>query len=233
MATRSDTADQHDRKPAAQKRARGRPARAEGDGKVRRYDAAETRARILEAAYLLFGTRGYSGTGTADIAAQADVSEGSIFYHFGSKNGLLTELGRLHGQKLVAAMQGDEPLGSLTYEISMNRCFDFCEANNLWEETKAEGACSASAEFRKSSPEAEPFYQASREIIVDWTKAHLDALAVERGDPPTDRTLMAQLVFATVGEAMRQYLAPDATDEDRAHIRCECVRFCQTAVGAD
>ena len=114
-------------------RAQQRDAKAETESKARRYDPAETRTRILEAAYLLFGTRGYGNTGTADIATQADVSEGSIFYHFGSKRALLVELGKQHGQKLVAAMQAHDPLDSLSFATSLNRCFDFCEVNNIWE----------------------------------------------------------------------------------------------------
>ena len=38
----------------------------------------------------------------SDIAREADVSEGSIFYHFGSKKALLAELGVSYGQMMIA-----------------------------------------------------------------------------------------------------------------------------------
>lgn len=201
------------------------------DGKVRRYDPAETRLRVIEAAYYLFGARGYSNTGTADIAAQADVSEGSIFYHFGSKRALLVELGRLHGRKMVEAMQGAEALDQLTFEITLNRCFDFCEVNNVWEEVVHEGAdCATSARKNlKQSPDAEPFFHATREIVVGWTKAHMDAVAVRYGASGPDTEIAASLIFALVGDALQQYFDPTVSDDHRRRIRSECVRFCTAA----
>jgi AcrR family transcriptional regulator len=218
--------------------ARGRPAAApkvEPDLKSRRYDPAETRTRVLEAAYLLFGTRGYANTGTADIAAQADVSEGSIFYHFGSKRALLVELGKLHGQKMTDAMQAGDPLEALSFDVTLNRCFDFCEVNNVWEEVVTDGECAASAhKSLKQNPEAEPFFHATKEIVVAWTKAHMDAVVARhgaRGSNPVDTGLAASLVFVLVGEALHQYFAADSTPEDKARIRAECIRFCTAAVG--
>ena len=46
-------------------------------------------ARILEAATALFAREGYDATSTARVAREAEVSEGLIFRHFGSKRGLL------------------------------------------------------------------------------------------------------------------------------------------------
>lgn len=229
MATKASAA--HDGSTGAGK-GPGRPprvARIESDNKARRYDPAETRTRILEAANLLFGTRGYASTGTADIATQADVSEGSIFYHFGSKRALLVELGKLHGQKLVAAMQAHDPLDSLTFDISLNRCFDFCEVNNVWEEVVQDGDCGNAKPIAKSNPEAEPFFHAGKEIVVGWTKAHLDAIALRHGSRGVDTAIASHLIFASVGEAMHQYFAPGCSAEDKARIRSECIRFCEAA----
>lgn len=206
-------------------------ARAPAPARARRYDPTETRTRVLEAAYLLFGTRGYANTGTADIAAQADVSEGSIFYHFGSKAGLLVELGRLHGHKMVEAMQRDDPLDSLTFEVTLNRCFDFCEVNNVWEEVVHDGECPPASNALKKNPEAEPFFHAAREVVIDWTRNHLDAVAARHGPSAVDTDIAANLIYALVGEALHRYFAPESTAEDRARIRRECIRFCKAAAG--
>jgi AcrR family transcriptional regulator len=186
---------------------------------------------VLEAAYLLFGTRGYSNTGTADIAAQADVSEGSIFYHFGSKRALLVELGKLHGQKMTEAMAGSDPLDSLSFAVTLNRCFDFCEQNNVWEEVVNDGECPPVHKMSKKNPESEPFFHATKEHVVAWTKAHMDAVAARHGPCGMDTEVAANLVFALVGEAMHHYFAADATAEDKARIREECVRFSTAAAG--
>lgn len=48
-----------------------------------------TRTRILEAAQQLFAQNGFDATSTKAIAERAGVPSGLIFYHYGSKAGLL------------------------------------------------------------------------------------------------------------------------------------------------
>ncbi|HBL11871.1 MAG TPA: TetR/AcrR family transcriptional regulator [Cyanobacteria bacterium UBA11162] len=52
----------------------------------------ETKHRILQAAQHLFACRGYNGTTTRDLAAEAGVAEGTIFRHFENKKAILVEL---------------------------------------------------------------------------------------------------------------------------------------------
>ncbi len=53
---------------------------------------ARTRARILSAARELIRERGIEATTLQDVASLADVALGSIYTHFGSKDGLMTAL---------------------------------------------------------------------------------------------------------------------------------------------
>lgn len=227
MATNASATGARAPKPRADSKAR----KAEADNRVRRYDPAETRTRVLEAAYLLFGTRGYAGTGTADIAAQADVSEGSIFYHFGSKRALLVELGRLHGQKIIAAMQGDDLLEDVSFTASLNRCFDFCEVHNVWEKADACSEPGASRKINKQNPDAEPFFHAAKETVVAWTRAHLDAVLAKQGIEGISTDITSNLIFSAVGEAMHLYFDPGTSAESKARIRDEAIRFCDAAAG--
>jgi TetR/AcrR family transcriptional regulator, regulator of cefoperazone and chloramphenicol sensitivity len=50
--------------------------------------ADQTRIALVHAALKLFGTKGFDGTSTRDIAAMANANIGSIAYHFGGKEGL-------------------------------------------------------------------------------------------------------------------------------------------------
>jgi AcrR family transcriptional regulator len=50
--------------------------------------AEQTRLALIHAALRLFGTKGYDGTSTREIAAAAKANIGSIAYHFGGKDGL-------------------------------------------------------------------------------------------------------------------------------------------------
>src|SRR4051794_1374311 len=48
----------------------------------------QTRTALIRAALKLFGTKGYEGASTREIAAAANANIGSIAYHFGGKAGL-------------------------------------------------------------------------------------------------------------------------------------------------
>jgi AcrR family transcriptional regulator len=56
--------------------------------RVQHRDADATRAKILEAALVEFGSRGLPDTRTDDIAARCKVNKRMIYYYFGSKEGL-------------------------------------------------------------------------------------------------------------------------------------------------
>ena len=51
--------------------------------------SSRSREKLLEAATKLFGERGYRDTSVQAIGETAGISRGSIFWHFGSKEGLL------------------------------------------------------------------------------------------------------------------------------------------------
>ncbi|MFK0091911.1 TetR/AcrR family transcriptional regulator [Pseudomonas sp. NPDC090592] len=58
---------------------------------VRRTRAAmeETRALLLEVARQVFTERGYADTSMDDLTAQAGLTRGALYHHFGDKKGLL------------------------------------------------------------------------------------------------------------------------------------------------
>lgn len=77
--------------------------------------AARTRAAILDAAEGAFRVDGYRGTRMEDVAERADVAVGSIYNHFGDKDGLYHALAErsvdLFGRYMAAAYAaGDTPL---------------------------------------------------------------------------------------------------------------------------
>ena len=53
---------------------------------------ATPRSRILEAALRLFARQGYDATTTKDLAAAANVAEGTLFRHFANKKAILVEV---------------------------------------------------------------------------------------------------------------------------------------------
>jgi len=53
---------------------------------------AETRARLLQAAAEVYALRGFGGATLDQVAAQAHLTKGALYDHFGSKENLLTAL---------------------------------------------------------------------------------------------------------------------------------------------
>lgn len=68
---------------------------------------AETRDRILEVARDLFEAQGYDETPVDQIAEAADVSRGTLFNHFPTKESLLAALGDKELRRLEALAEGD------------------------------------------------------------------------------------------------------------------------------
>jgi AcrR family transcriptional regulator len=70
--------------------------------------AADTRTTVLDAAARLFDARGFAAVSIGDLTAASGVSNGSIYHHFGSKDGVLAEVvaGALEGyhQTLLATL---------------------------------------------------------------------------------------------------------------------------------
>jgi AcrR family transcriptional regulator len=77
-----------------------------------------SRERILEAAAELFSQKGYAGTGVDELAARAEIAKTAIYYHFGSKEGLVTAVldraatAWIEGIRAAASQAGD-PLARL------------------------------------------------------------------------------------------------------------------------
>lgn len=199
------------------------------DTRSRRYDPAETRARVLAAANMLFSTKGFGATGTADIAREADVSEGSIFYHFGSKQNLLAELGKRYGEAMIAAMQQDDALEDLEPGITVPRVFEFCLSNNMWESITG-SECEVGVPAMNKNPDGEPFYQASKNTTIGWLVRQMTVSCEKRGITGIDIPMAASFTHHVVGDAIELIMtAPDETERDR--ITRETVRYVRAACG--
>jgi TetR/AcrR family transcriptional regulator, acrAB operon repressor len=58
----------------------------------RKHDAEQTKEALLDAALSVFSRQGIQATRLEDIAAEAKVTRGAIYWHFGGKDGIVREL---------------------------------------------------------------------------------------------------------------------------------------------
>lgn len=201
------------------------------DARARRYDPAETKQRVLAAAHMLFATKGFANTGTADIAREADVSEGSIFYHFGSKKALLAELGVRHGRMMIEAMEGGDRLEDLEPGIIIPRVFEFCRVNMIWQGMGG-AECGEPGPKAKmaASAEAEPFYHAAKATTTEWIHRQMTVAMAKRGITGVDIELAASFTHHIVGDAIDRIMTA-ATPEEADRVERETVRFVRAACG--
>lgn len=70
-------------------------------GDRRRDNAAATRAALLGAGRRQFGAVGYDAASVAELCAEAEVTTGALYYHFGDKKGLFAGVAEELDRSLV------------------------------------------------------------------------------------------------------------------------------------
>jgi len=55
-------------------------------------ESTDNRQRIIDTALELFAKKGYDAVSTLEIATAAGITKPTMYYYFGSKEGLLTEI---------------------------------------------------------------------------------------------------------------------------------------------
>lgn len=91
----------------------------------------DTRARILEVAAELFATKGYAGTSVRDISEALGVTKAALYYHFASKEEILTEmlafpLGRIR-EALAAGHDVRTPAGRKQLIVDVIAAIAVCD----------------------------------------------------------------------------------------------------------
>ncbi|MCR5871601.1 MULTISPECIES: TetR/AcrR family transcriptional regulator [unclassified Sphingomonas] len=166
--------------------------------------AGETRTRVLEAAARLFAERGLEAVSIQDIRDASGVSNGSIFHHFGSKNGVALHVyldeRRAYWEHAIAAVEahdGDpvDALGAavratLAYQQEHPERHNFmieC-ASSTWTRAHAEPVQALNAEFTTR--------------FIAWGAPHVMAGRLR----PIDPQLVAALVFGPSQWLARSWL---------------------------
>ncbi|WAL68140.1 helix-turn-helix domain containing protein [Amycolatopsis cynarae] len=158
------------------------------------------RDRILAAAEHLFAERGYARTSTARLAAAAEVPQGLIFYHFGTKEGLLLALIRERSTQtladLVPAPPPADPRAAIT-ELWARLCRLLGEQTPMHRIVFREG---------EHHPELQARAREIHDHITDTITAYLTGITGHPAPTARHRTAARMLVAASSANA----LTPDA-----------------------
>ena len=102
----------------------GRAPRRTPNPGERQRDPERTRARILDAAKVEFGAKGFAGARVSDIADRAGVNKQLISYYFGGKEGLYTELNNQWQQVSAELSSADQPLDAVVAGYALSALHD-------------------------------------------------------------------------------------------------------------
>jgi TetR/AcrR family acrAB operon transcriptional repressor len=91
-------------------------------------EAEITRQTLLKAALAVFSRQGYAATRLEDIAAEAGVTRGAIYHHFGSKPELYTEMVVEYSQPLIQIIQTSIDEGGTLVDVLRRQFVRMCAA---------------------------------------------------------------------------------------------------------
>jgi AcrR family transcriptional regulator len=184
----------------------------------RRLKGEASRERILDAALRLFAERGYSATGVHEIARQAKIEKAALYWHFGSKEGLLAAvldrmdaelIERIHKQVFLSG-SADDRLDRFIHGLRVLV-------------TEHPYIVRLTLGIALERAHVSPVSRAAVQRIFDRTRdAVIEGFRQSIGAELPDLDLIARLVLAYLYEAaVREIVDPGQADHARffAHLR--------------
>jgi AcrR family transcriptional regulator len=173
-------------------------SRSDGQPQLFPESPADTKAKILEAAFRKLATSGYANLAMRDIAKEAGVNHALINYHFGTKDQLVIDVLDAANERLLARQRG-------MYGGAGGFAEKWAEARRFYEDDLASGFVRVQAELLAASfsnPELRqkvvPRIEAWKEIVLGGVRealASLEASGVKLPPPFT-----AEAIACWVGD---------------------------------
>lgn len=162
---------------------------------VRRTRAAmeETRATLLATAREVFSERGYADTSMDDLTAQAGLTRGALYHHFGDKKGLLAALVTQLDAEMDARLQAISDTAEDAWTGFRHRCRAYLEMA-LEPEIQRIVLRDARAVLSGASPEAQSQCIASMQRL-------LSELMQQGIVADADAQALALLIYGSLAEA--------------------------------
>jgi hypothetical protein len=132
-------------------------------------------------------------------------------------------------------MEQGDALEDLEPGIIIRRAFDYAMQHNDWEAITDGADCNVpmmKKPLSMHSPEAEPFYHASRDVVVAWTTRQHELAHAKHGGPKMNIPISCALTYALVGNSL-EAIKNTADEAERERIIAETIRFVRAAYGYD
>lgn len=158
-----------------------------------RAEMEETRAALLATARNVFREHGYAETSMDDLTAQAGLTRGALYYHFGDKKGLLAAVVEQIDDEMDQRLQTISDNAEDPWEGFCNRCRAYLEMA-LEPEFQRIVLRDAKAVLGGSSPESQRYcVQSMQRLIGDLIHQGV----VDDAEPQA----LASLIYGSLAEA--------------------------------
>ncbi|MBN5152070.1 TetR/AcrR family transcriptional regulator [Stenotrophomonas maltophilia] len=158
-----------------------------------RAEMEETRATLLTAARRLFSEHGYAGTSMDDLTAQAGLTRGALYHHFGDKKGLLAAVVAQLDNETDLRLQAISDTADDAWEGFVQRCRAYLEMA-LEPEIQRIVLRDARAVLGGASPESQRHCVRSMQHLIE-------RLVAQGMVAPVDAQALASLVYGSLAEA--------------------------------
>jgi AcrR family transcriptional regulator len=168
--------------------------------------SADTRTRILDAAFHVLGRQGYENTSIKDIAEEAGAAQGLVHYHYKSKQQLVLAVLEFVCQKVELGVEGEA--GALqAFEQTKVMLRESRDTNALYVQL-----IGVSLHDAVIGPGVREFIRSERAHVEDIAR---QVLAEREADPSPARGI-ASVVWAAILGIMVQSLVDPEFDTDEA-----------------
>ncbi|AVJ29450.1 TetR/AcrR family transcriptional regulator [Achromobacter spanius] len=158
-----------------------------------RAEMEETRATLLATARQCFAAHGYAATSMDDLTAQAGLTRGALYHHFGDKKGLLTAVVAQIDAEMDARLQTISDGADDAWEGFRKRCHAYLEMA-LEPEIQRIVLRDATAVLGGASPE-------SQRHCVESMRRLIDNLIQQGVVADADAQALASLIYGSLAEA--------------------------------
>lgn len=183
---------------------------------VRKGDVRER--QILDAAEKLLATRGYADMTVGDIAEEAGLTRGALYFYFASKQDVLTAL----VARTVQALQ-EKSGAALTDTAPVDEVIATAleRTAQLWREHGV--VMRAAVDLSSTVPEIDQLWTGTAEMFIEAIAAVLSRGGVAPGDGPVDGPALARALCWMIERSFYQASKISIDDLDYAKQTCEAV----------
>ncbi|WEK10265.1 MAG: TetR/AcrR family transcriptional regulator [Candidatus Pseudomonas colombiensis] len=158
-----------------------------------RAEMEETRATLLVIARKVFSDRGYADTSMDDLTAQANLTRGALYHHFGDKKGLLAAAVEQIDAEMDLRLQAISDAADDEWEGFRSRCRAYLEMA-LEPEIQRIVLRDARAVLGGASPDSQRHCVESMRRLID---SLMQSGIVAQADPQA----LASLIYGSLAEA--------------------------------